>query len=379
MEYKRILNPYKFLEKKSFFLLGPRSTGKTFLLRKLLPNKKCVYINLLSADTFLRLSTEAALLGELLGTYKMAVIDEIQRMPELLNEVHNLIEDKKARFLLTGSSARRLKREHANMLGGRAGMLIFSPLVYPEISNFNLEKYLLYGGLPRVYDSDDPKLELEAYISVYLEQEIKLEANLRHLEPFSRFLKSAAFNNGELINYTNIASDSSVPASTVREYYTILEDSLVGIIIEPWLESKKRKAIQTAKFYFFDTGVCNYILGIQHLDRNTNLWGKLFEQFICMELKAYLSYFQRKKKLMFWRSINKQEVDFVIDNEIAVEVKSTKKILPSHMLGINALKEEKIFKKFYIVSEDKLERVSEGVSIMHWTSFLKALWNEEIV
>ncbi len=378
MEYKRILNPFIFLEKKSFFLLGPRSTGKTFLLRKLLPSQTCAYINLLSADIFLRLSAEPSLLGEMLGTHKMAVIDEIQRLPELLNEVHNLIEDHNARFLLTGSSARRLKREHANMLGGRAGMLRFFPLVYSEIPHFNLEQYLLFGGLPRVCASDEPSQELEAYVSVYLEQEIKLEANVRHLGPFSRFLKSAALNNGELINYTNIASDSGVPVSTVREYYSILEDTLLGIPLEPWLESKKRKAIQTAKFYFFDTGVCHYILGTRQLDRNSNLWGKSFEQFMCVEIKAYLSYISSRKKLTFWRSINKHEVDFLIDDEVAIEVKSTKKILPKHLSGMRALKEEKIIRKFYMVSEDKIERVSEGVSMMHWSSFLKALWGGEI-
>ena len=375
--------------------MGPRSTGKTFLLEKLLPPENCSYINLLSSDVFLRLSAEPGLLGEMIDSHhkgvkragqmavpkavQIAVIDEIQRLPELLNEVHRLIEERGIRFLLTGSSARRLKREHANMLGGRAGMLNFFPLVYPEIPRFDLKRYLTVGGLPRVYAAEDPALELEAYVSVYLEQEIKIEANIRRLGPFSRFLKAAALSNGELINYANIASDAGVPASTVREYYSVLEDTLIGIVLDPWVKSEKRKAIQTAKFYFFDTGVCNYILGLHQLDRNSNFWGKSFEQYICLELKAYLSYFQRSKKLSFWRSINKQEVDFIIDDEIAIEVKSTKKVIPKHLAGIRALKEEEKLRKFYLVSDDPIERMHEGVSIIHWRSFLKALWAGGII
>ncbi|PWU14173.1 MAG: hypothetical protein C5B49_13535 [Bdellovibrio sp.] len=237
----------------------------------------------------------------------------------------------------------------------------------------------MFGGLPPIYSSEAPEIELDAYVSVYLEQEVKLEAHVRNLSPFSRFLKSAAMNNGELINYANVANDSGVPATTVREYYGILEDTLLGIVLEPWVESKKRKAIQTSKCYFFDPGVCHYILGTRHLDRNSNLWGKAFEQFICMEIRAYLSYFQKRKTLRFWRSINKQEVDFIIGDEVAIEVKSAKKILSKHLLGIRALKEEKIIRKFYLVSEDRIDRKHEDVSILHWTSFLAKLWGGEII
>jgi predicted AAA+ superfamily ATPase len=221
-------------------------------------------------------------------------------------------------------------------------------------------------------------MELEAYVATYLEQEIKIEANVRRPEPFGRFLKSAALCNGELLNFSNVASDSEVPSSTVREYYSILEDTLMGFFLEPWLESKKRKAIQTPKFYFFDPSVCHFILGVKALERNSNLWGKAFEQFLAMEIKAYLSYHQRRKKLYFWRNISKHEVDFIIDDEIAIEVKSTKKVLGRHLLGLKALKEEGIVKKLLLVSEDKMERSSEGIRIVHWRTFLDELWDGKL-
>ena len=151
-------------------------------------------------------------------------------------------------------------------------------------------------------------------------------------------------SNAELLNYANVSNDASVPASTVKEYYQILEDSLLGKALEPWVESKKRKAIQTAKFYFFDPGVCHYIAGVKTLDRLSNYWGKAFEHFIFMELQSYNSYRQKRKQFYFWRSLNKQEVDFIIDDEIAIEVKSSTKITNKHFSGIKYLKEEKILK-----------------------------------
>jgi len=184
------------------------------------------------------------------------------------------------------------------MLGGRAAIIQFYPLSYYEIPNFDLEKFLFYGGIPRIYLSEDPQMELDSYFLTYIEQEIKIEANIRNLLPFHRFLKTASMQNGELLNYANIASDSGVPANTVKEYYTVLEDSLIGHILEPWLESKKRKAIQTSKFYFFDTGVCHFIQGTKTLERNSDLWGKAFEQFILMELKKYNSSNKKEKILL---------------------------------------------------------------------------------
>jgi predicted AAA+ superfamily ATPase len=338
-------------------------------------------IDLLNNDFYLRLMESPSLLGKMIlaEKKKYVVIDEIQRIPELLNEIHKLIEEEGIKFLMTGSSARKLKRGHANMLGGRATMAHFFPLSFSEIPKFNLEKYLTYGGLPRVYSSDDPHVELDSYLTTYIEQEIKLEANIRNLTPFHRFLKTAALCNTELLNYANISNDTGVPASTVKEYYSVLEDSLIGYLLEPWLESKKRKAIQTSKFYFFDPGVCHYIAGTHSLDRNSDLWGKSFEHFILMELKAYISYRQRRKKVCFWRSVNKQEVDFIVGDEIALEVKSTKKASPKHFSGLRALQEEGKIKKFFLVSEDPVNRIEEDfINVLHWKDFLKRLWDDEI-
>ncbi|MBL7670703.1 MAG: ATP-binding protein [Bdellovibrionaceae bacterium] len=341
-----------------------------------------VIIDLLDNDYYLRLVTRPALLAEIvsLEKKKYVVIDEVQKIPELLNEVHKLIEEKKIFFLMTGSSARKLKRNHANMLGGRASLIHFFPLSFSEIHDFNLEKYLTFGGLPRIYQSNDPETELDSYLTTYIEQEIKLEANLRNLPPFHRFLKSAALTNTELLNFANIASDSGVPATTVKEYYSILEDSLIGTVLEPWRESKKRKAIQTGKFYFFDPGISNYIIGTKVMDRNSNLWGKNFEQFIHMELKTYISYRQKRKEICFWRTVNKQEVDFIVGDEIAIEVKATKKISGQHFSGLRALKDENIIKNYYLVSEDPINRIAEDfINVIHWKDFLKKLWADEIL
>lgn len=377
----RNLDIKKIFSKKNFFLFGARSTGKSFLIRHKL-KENFFYINLLDTKLYLRLVEEPSLLESLIKTEKTdhIIIDEIQKIPELLDEVHRLIEEKNYYFLLTGSSARKLKRSHANMLGGRAGIINFYPLSYSEITDFDLQKYLLYGGIPRIYLSEDPVSEQDQYITTYIEQEIKLEANLRNLSPFHRFLKVAALTQAELINYANISNDSGVAASTVKEYYSVLEDSLIGYVLEPWLESKKRKAIQTAKFYFFDTGVCNYIAGIEALERNSDLWGKSFEQFILMELKTYISYKQKRKKIYFWRTINQQEVDFIVGDKIAIEVKSSKKITRKHLKGLIALKEENIIQDYYVVSEDPLNHIAEGfIHVIHWKEFLRKLWNHEIV
>ncbi len=378
MEYIRIFNPFLLVTKKSVFLFGPRSTGKTYWIKKMLPNN-ARYISLLHSETLLKLTDNPSLLKSIIAEKKIAVIDEIQKLPILLDEVHTLIEEEKIHFLLTGSSARKLKRESANMLGGRALHKHFFPLVFNEIENFNLDKYLTVGGLPRIYDSDDPQLELDAYVNGYFELEIKAEAYVRNLAPFHRFIKALALNNGELINYSNISSDCAVPASTVKEYFSIIEDTLMGFILEPWVESKKRKAIQTSKFFIFDPGVANFLLGITKIERNTPLWGKNFEQFIAMEIKAFLSYKMKKQKLYFWRSENKHEVDFLIGDEIAIEVKSTHRISKKHMGGLLALMEEKVFKSYYIVCEDQVERTEYNIHILHWEKFLNLLWSNQIV
>lgn len=380
MHLKRQLNLLSLLNKKSFFLLGPRSTGKTYWIKKSLPSE-IPYISLNQTSYYNRLIANPSELVDMLMPHKkikLAVIDEIQKVPLLLDEIQELIENEGFKFLLTGSSARKLKRNHANMLGGRAATVGFYPLSFSEIPDFDLKKYLTWGGLPRVYLSDEPELELDSYIKTYLDEEIRLEANIRNLPPFHRFLKTAALCNGQLINYAALASDAAVPASTIKQYVEVLTDTLLATTLEPWLESKKRKAIKTAKFYFFDPGVTHFLAGTEKLDRNSNLWGESFEQFILMELKAFISYRLKRTEIYFWRSADKYEVDFIIGNEIAIEVKSTKRVTENHLKGLKALQEEQLIKKFYIISEDSIEKTSHNIDFLHWKNFLKQLWSEKI-
>lgn len=384
MRYTRKLNLLELLNKKSFFLLGPRSTGKTYLINEQLRDYAVIF-DLLKGDLYLRLSANPSeiegMIDALIADDKKrpVVIDEIQRIPAMLNEVHRLIEKKEMRFLLTGSSARRLKKEHANLLAGRAWKAELFPLTTIEIPNFDLERYLRYGGLPQVYPSSYPEEELDAYVNTYLKEEIQAEGLIRKLPPFSRFLKTAALSNGQILNFTEIGNDSQVAPSTVREYYSILIDTLLGFFLEPWRGSKKRKAIQTAKFYFFDTGVTNAIAGTKHLDRNSDAYGMSFEQFIGMEIQAYLSYFRIKEQLTFWRTTHGFEVDYLIGDHTAVEVKSTQKVSPRHFKGLRALKEEGVFKKYLLVTHDKIATEKEGIRSIYWRDFLKELWNGNLV
>ncbi len=380
VEYKRILDLEALLTKKSFFLFGPRSTGKTYLINKQLSNKSFI-IDLLNMDMLLRLSAAPQELEDLIRANPGAdiiIIDEIQKVPELLNEVHRLIEAKKYKFLLTGSSARKLRKTGADMLAGRAWTAKLFPLCTREISEFNLDRYLRYGGLPQVYPSADPAEELYSYVDTYLREEIREEGLIRNLPPFSRFLKSAALSNGQIINFSKIGSDCAVSPSTVREYYAILDDTLVGFNLEPWIFSKKRKAIQTAKFYFFDTGVTHTLAGTKSLERNSNLYGNSFEQLIAMELRAYLSYKRIKDELTFWRSTHGFEVDFLIGEHTAIEVKATNKISKRDLVGLRALTEEKVFKNFFLVSQDKVCVKKENILVVHWREFLNKLWDDQL-
>ena len=379
MLLKRKLNLSKLIEKKSHFLFGPRSTGKSSLIGTELVGK-AIIINLLRAPVYSKLSIDP---GELEGLIdaeesvfnkQVVVIDEIQKVPGLLDEVHRLIEERKIRFLLSGSSARKLKVTGVNLLGGRAWIAHLFPLTYPEIPNFQLDRMLRFGGLPHVYLSKYPEKELEAYVQTYLNEEIKMEGLVRKIPAFVGFLRAAALSNSQQINFTEIANDTGVSPTTIREYFAILEDTLIGTVVEPWSKSKKRKSVTTAKFYFFDTGVCHALSDTKYLDRNSDLYGKSFEHWLFMEIQAYLSYSQSGLKLSFWRSQDKKEVDFIIGNEVAIEVKSTKRISNGNFSGLRALKEEGIIKKFYLVTHDTTDTKKEDFICLHWKSFIERLW-----
>lgn len=384
MSYSRKLDLLKATQEKSVFLFGPRGVGKTTLIRDSF-GPTTLIVDLLKSRLYTDLSSDPSLLEELIGENKFVVIDEIQRVPELLNEVQRLIEERRIRFLLTGSSARKLKKENANLLGGRARRLSLFPFIYLEVaSEFKLKKVLQFGSLPFVFTSKDPEAELDAYLNIYLREEIKAEGMVRNLPAFSRFLKVAALNSGQLINYAAIGSDSSVKETTVRSHYEILDDTLIGFTIEPFVETRKRKAIATGKFYFFDNGIRNFIVGLESLDRHSHQYGICFETFFANELKAYLAYNQVRKALTFWRSTSQFEVDFLIGQSAAIEVKATQKVTEKHLKGLFALSEENIFKHFYLISEDPLMRTvriskTSQIHIYPWNIFLERLWAGKIL
>ena len=307
------------------------------------------------------------------------VIDEIQRIPELLNEVHRLIESKRVTFLLTGSSARKLRRGRANLLAGRVWQARMYPFIYRELNDFDLDRYLLYGGLPAVYLSAYPEEELDAYVNTYLREEIMAEGLIRRLPPFSRFLKTLALANAELLNFTKIGADAQVPPSTVTEYVTLLEDTLVGFLLPAWTESKKRKAIKTAKFYFFDPGVTHILAGTETIERNSNLYGKSFEQFICMELRAYLSYRRKRLPLTYWRSKNGHEVDFLLGTTTAIEVKASTRVTNRDLKGLRYLADERVFRHYILVSQDPTNARIDNYRLLHWETFLNDLWEDKFI
>ena len=356
------------LNKKSFFLFGPRAVGKSFLIHQQLENQETLLIDLLESDMYFRLNHSPQDLARIIlekPKIKFVVIDEVQRVPMLLNEVHRLIERSHIKFLLTGSSARKLHKQNVNLLAGRAWEARLYPLTYNEIANeFILAKYLRFGGLPVVYCSDEPEEELYAYVNTYLKEEIQAESLVRKIPAFSRFLRTSALTSGEMLNFSSIANDSGIPVSTIREYYEILEDTFIGFMIPAWTKSIKRKPITTDKFYFFDLGVKNTLADIKHLEPGTDLFGRALEHFIALELRAYLSYHRIHEDLCYWRAKNGQEVDFIINDDIAIEIKATTRVVDKHLKGLQALIEEDKLAKFYLISQDPINRMYGQIHII---------------
>ena len=382
MDIKRILDLKALLKKKSFFLFGPRQAGKSHLIRQQLKGRALI-INLLDPEMSLRLHQNPSYLKALVKgrskTQKYVVIDEIQKIPALLDLVHLLIEERKIHFLLTGSSSRKLKRGNVNLLAGRAWNAELFPLSYIETPRFSLKKRLLYGALPYVHLSASPGEELAAYTANYLMLEVQAEGLARRLSSFHSFLKGAALSNGQILNFAKLGSDLGLPASSVRDYYQTLQDLLLGFMLPPWQKSRKRKAVSKSKFYFFDTGLSNSLCDIRSLNEHSDLYGKSFEHFIASEIRAYLSYSRRQDSFSFWRSSHGQEVDFVIGDHTAIEVKSGKRISSKDIKGLKALSEERRFKSLIIVSRDEIPAQWGAVKSMHWEIFLKKLWRHKLL
>lgn len=367
-------------QNESLFLWGARQTGKSTLLKTLFPD--ALWFDLLLSDVYERLLRNPSMLRETIaaGQYTVMIIDEIQRVPELLNEVHWIITHLPVRVIMSGSSPRKIIRSNTNLLGGRALRYELYPFTSAEIPNFDLLKALNNGLLPRHYLSSSPKKMISAYVGNYLRDEIAGEAKIRNVANFSRFLESAAFSNGEMVNYANIASDCGVSAVTVKEYFQILEDTLIGRFLPSYQKKPKRRVITAPKFYFFDIGVVNYLLKRGKIDIGSELFRNAFEHFIYNELYAHSSYSGKDYPIYYWRTASQIEIDFVLGNhDVAIEVKATSNVQSRHLKGLKSFSEEYAVNQLVLVCNEPLPRISEGVRILPWKVFLEELWAGKII
>lgn len=388
--YKRTFDPLAV--DKTYFLLGPRQTGKSTLLGSKVPSAR--YFDLLDPSLFFELSARPQALIEMVEAAKgdravPFVIDEIQKLPSLLDVVQMIVSrDKRVRFVLTGSSARKLRRGGQNLLGGRARRVSFCPLTLRELSLSQknpIAQALMYGGLPGVRDSREPQKELLDYIGVYLQEEIMAEAQVRNLSAFSRFLTVAGVSNTEQINFEKVGSDAQVAGRTVKEYFDLLEDTLIGNRLESYRPIKSRKFVSAPKFYFFDVGVAHFTNRKSVENLGPAELGKAFEHLVYAELKAYISYCKPQAELNFWRTQTGSEVDFVVQSDdelVLVEVKHTKNPNERDLRGIRAFlgqfPKAEIKSKVLICQAERARRTEDGCEIFPIMKFVEALWSGEI-
>lgn len=360
---------------RSAFLWGPRKTGKTYWLRQTFPEH--VRIDLLQTDVFGEYAARPSLLRERYQDHRrMIIIDEVQMVPDLLHEVHWLIENRGSSFLMTGSSARKLRRKHANLLGGRAWRYTMHPLTFLETQGFDLEGAMVSGLLPPHFLSPDPIRDLRSYVADYLKEEIAAEAAVQSIPAFSEFLRVAALTSGELLNYTNVAREAGVSARVVRSYFQILEDTLLGFRVASWRKSTMRRMIETEKFYLFDVGVANY-LSRRTPREGTPEFGKAFEQYILMELKAYQAYRNPELDIRYWRTSTGMEVDFILgEMDVALEIKGARRVHEGDLKGLTALlTEHKVKHPLLISLEREPRKIGAKVRALPWEVFLRELWS----
>ena len=373
--------------KENFFLWGPRQTGKSTLLRQHYPQSR--WLDLLKADEYrryadrpesLRLEIEEEGLPDEGG---QIVIDEIQKVPALLDEVHWLIENLGCRFALCGSSARKVRRGAANLLGGRAIRYELFGLTASELGvEFDLSRMLNHGYLPQMYEMDQPARLLEAYVADYLKEEIVAEGLVRHLPDFSGFLDAAALCDGEIINFSNIASDCAVSVPTAKAYFGILEDTLLGRWLPAYRKRQKRRVVCAPKFYFFDVGVVNWLTRRGKLTPGSELYGKAFESWVFHELSAFRAYHALNEKLSYWRLSGGTEVDFVLgDMRLAIEVKASARITSKHLRGLRSLVKDNpsSCRRVVVCLEPRAWRTDDGIDILPATTFIDHLWGGDLI
>ncbi|MBI5490600.1 MAG: ATP-binding protein [Deltaproteobacteria bacterium] len=359
------------------FLFGPRQTGKTTLLEQRYPNAK--RYDLLDTDVAAALAVRPRLLREevLAATPTLVIVDEVQKAPGVIEEIHWLLEHTATRFILCGSSARKLRRGAANLLGGRAVEAHLLPLTTAELPDLDLDRMLRHGGLPVHYLVDDPRPLLRSYVSTYLKQEIIDEAVTRNIPAFSRFLQTVGLTHGRQLNYANAGRECGVSPRTVRGYYRILEDTLLGFELAPWRRQAKRRLVETAKFYVFDIGVANQLHpGLEAVVAGTDVYGRAFEHFVINEVRAFLSYGGRDDPLSFWRTSSGFEVDLIVgDMALAIEAKSATEVRGEDLRGLRALREERPVGRAIVVSREPAARTTDdGVEILPWREFCARLW-----
>ena len=380
------------LGRHSFFLFGPRQVGKTTLVRAALEGRQTLLVDLLLSEVLLKYTTRPHLLRAEVefklesGGDLLVFVDEIQRAPALLNEVHSLIENHKARvhFVLTGSSARKLKRASVNMLGGRAWELHLHPLTHLEMgAAFDLDRCLRLGSLPPVVTADpaDAFQILRAYTSTYLKQEILDEALVRNVGAFSRFLELAADQSGAIVNYSTLARDTGISSKTIRAYYEVLEDTLVAFKLEPYLKSARKRLVRHPRHFLFDLGVVNAITGRAGSDplRSPTLRGMLFEHFVVLEVRRLLSYRNPEARLFHWRSAQGAEVDLVVelgDRLIAVEIKTGIEVRGRDLSGLRSFCNDHPHAEPVCVSMVDLPYNVSEIPVLPWRELFGPKWLE---
>ena len=374
------------LARHSCFLWGPRQTGKSTLLRQLFPDSP--YYDLLSAAEFRRLSAHPGLFREeILALPKDSpkrprpvIVDEIQKVPELLDEVQRLMGPGRPTFILSGSSARKILRGGGNLLGGRAVRRELLPLSCREIPDFQLERALNHGLLPPHYLSEDPREALAAYVGTYLREEVLAESLIRNLPAFQRFLEIAALSHGQPVHFAAIGRETGVSAPAVRGYFEVLSDTLMGAWVGAWQRRPKRRLLQAPRFYFFDVGVVNEIAHRGKMRAGSAEFGSAFEHFIQMEIRAWHVYTGRKDALCYWRTSSGLEVDFILaEGALAVEVKSTENPTADHLKGLRAFAEDHRPKSSVLVCRAGAPRKTpDGILILPWRSFIERLWSGDL-
>lgn len=372
---------------QSAFLWGPRKTGKSTLLRARFPDS--AHFDLLDTRLLLELTRAPWTLAERVRALDPArraapiVIDEVQKAPAVLDEVHRLIEDEGLRFVLCGSSPRKLKRGRANLLGGRAWRFSLHPLTWPEIPEFDLLRALNHGLAPSHYDAADPRRALAGYVDDYLKEEVFDEGLTRNAAAFSRFFDALSFCHGELVNYSSVARDCGVDSKTVRAYFEILTDTLLGVFLEPFGRRRSRAVIGRApKFYLFDVGVAGHVTGRRVDGAAGPAFGRALEHFVLMELLAYRSYRELDFPVRFWRTRSGLECDFVLgrEGEVAIEVKGAAAGDRRDLRGLRAYAEEHRPRRAIVVcNADAPMRTRDGIRILPWERFLEELWSDGIV